>query len=33
MAERINIVYHVKIKGKTGLIKLTLIEIKPKYNI
>ena len=33
MAEGTNVVFHVKMKGETGLIKLTLIEIKPKYNI
>jgi hypothetical protein len=32
MAESINIVCHVKMKGKTGLINLTLKENKPKYN-
>ena len=32
-AESIKIVCHVKMKGKTGLIKLTLMENKPKYNI
>jgi hypothetical protein len=33
MAESINVVCHVKTKGKTGLIKLTLMINKPKYNI
>ena len=32
MVESINIIYHVKMKGKTGLIKLALTETKPKYN-
>jgi hypothetical protein len=32
MAESINIVSDVKMKGKTGLIKFTLMENKPKYN-
>ena len=29
MAESINVVYYVKTKGKTGLIKLILMEKKP----